>query len=87
MFGLLDMIHSGTKNNKDYNHFLIAVDDFSKNNWSLLLRKKTAQKNSKEFSIFFRKSNRKPNLKDLDDGKEFSRKNFTYLPINKDIEK
>ena len=68
---LLDMIDYGTKNNNGFRYILVVIDNFSKFGWTTPLKNKYAQAILDEFSKIIKTSNRKPNLIESDDGKEF----------------
>ena len=80
---LLDMIDYGTKNNYGYRYILVVIDNFSKFGWTTPLKNKHAQSITDEFSKIIKTSNRKPNLVESDDGKEFVNKIFNeFLKLN-----
>ena len=61
------MIDYGTKNKKEHN--LFAIDNFFKCGWSIAVENKISQTVTNEFSDNIRKSNRKPSLIEIDNGK------------------
>ena len=81
---LLDMNDYGPKNNRGYRFILVVVDNFSKFGWTVALKNKYAQSITDAFSQIIKTSNRKPNLLETDDGKEYVNKIFTeFLNKNK----
>ena len=84
---LLDMNDYGPKNNRGYRYILFVIDKFSKFGWTLPLKNKYAQSITDAFSEIIRSTNRKPNLLETDDGKEYVNKFFKELLNNKNIKK
>ena len=81
---LLDMNDYGPKNNKGYRYILVAIDNFSKFGWTIPLKNKFSQSITDAFSQIIKSSNRKPNLLETDDGKEYVNKIFNeFLNYNK----
>ena len=79
---LLDMNDYGIKNNKGYRYILVVIDNFSKFGWTVPLKNKYAQSIIDAFSQIIKTSNRKPNLLETDDGKEYVNKIFNEF-LNK----
>ena len=75
----LDMNDYGPKNNRGYRYILVVVDNFSKFGWTIPLKNKFAQSITDAFSEIIKSSNRKPNLLETDDGKEYVNKIFNEL--------
>ena len=84
---LLDMNDYGRKNNRGYRYILVVVDNFSKFGWTIPLKNKFAQSITDAFSEIIKSSNRKPNLLETDDGKEYVNKNFKELLKNNNIKR
>ena len=82
---LLDMNDYGPKNNKGYRYILVVIDDFSKFGWTIPLKNKYAQSITDAFSELIKSSNRKPNLLETDDGKEYVNKIFNEFSNNDNI--
>ena len=81
---LLDMNDYGPKNNKGYRYILVVIDNFSKFGWTIPLKNKFSQSITDAFSEIIKSSNRKPNLLETDDGKEYINKIFNeFININK----
>ena len=64
----------GPENNRGYRYVLVVVDNFSEFGWTIPLKNKYAQSIRDTFSEIIRSSNRKPNLLETDDGKEYVNK-------------
>ena len=84
---LLDMNDYGPKNNKGYRYILLVIDNFSKFGWTIPLKNKFSQSISDAFSEIIKSSNRKPNLFETDDGKEYVNKIFTEFLNNNKIKR
>ena len=82
---LLDMNDYGPKNNRSYRYILVAIDNFSKLGWKIPSRNKYAQSITDAFSQIIKTSNRKPNVLETDDGKEYVNKISNEFLINKNI--
>ena len=65
---------------------LHATEKFSKFGWTVFLKTKTSQTITNSFEIFRKSSQRKPNLIETDDGRNFVNKIFTNLLNNSNIE-
>ena len=70
------------ENTTGYRCILVAIDNFSKYVWTVLLNNKNAQTIKDSFENNLITSERSPNLIETDDGKEFVKKIFTDL-LNK----
>ena len=79
---LLDMNNYGPKNNKGYRYILVVIDNFNKFGWTIPLKNNYAQSITDAFSQNVKTSNRKPNLLETDDGKEYGNKIFNEF-LNK----
>ena len=75
------------KNNKGYRYILVVFDNFSKFGWTIPLKNKNAQSIPDTFSEIIKSSNRKPNLLETDDGKEYVNKTFNELLNNHNIKR
>ena len=75
------------KNNKGYRYILVVIDNFSKFGWTTPLRNKYAQSITDAFSEIIKSSNRKPNLLETDDGKEYVNKVFGEFLNNHNIKR
>ena len=84
---LLDMNDYGIKNNKGYRYILVVIDNFSKFGWTTPLKNKYAQSITDAFSEIMKSSNRKPNLLETDDGKEYVNKIFNEFLNNNNIKR
>ena len=84
---LLDMNDYGPKNNKGYRYILVVIDNFSKFGWTTPLKKKYAQSVTDAFSEIIKSSNRKPNLLETDDGKEYVNNIFNEFSNNNNIKR
>ena len=84
---LLDMNDYGPKNNKGYRYILVVIDNFSKFAWTIPLKNKYAQSITDAFSEIIKSSNRKPNLLETDDGKEYVNKIFNEFLNNNKIKR
>ena len=62
------------KNNRGYRYVLVVIDNFSEFGWTIPLKNKYAQSIRDTFSEIIKSSNRKPNLLETDDGKEYVNK-------------
>ena len=68
---LLDKNDYGPKNNRGYRYILVIIENFSKFARTIPLKNKYAQSITDAFSEIIKSSNRKPNLLETDDGKEY----------------
>ena len=84
---LLDMNDYGIKNNKGYRYILVVIDNFSRFGWTTPLKNKYAQSITNAFSEIMKSSNRKPNLLETDDGKEYVNKIFNEFLNNNNIKR
>ena len=84
---LLDMNDYGPKNNKGYRYILVVIDNFSKFGWTIPLKNKFSQPITDVFSEIIKSSNRKPNLLETDDGKEYVNKIFDEFLNNNKIKR
>ena len=84
---LLDMNDYGPKNNKGYRYILVVIDNFSKFGWTIPLKNKFSQSITDAFSEIIKSSNRKPNLLETDDGKEYVNKIFNEFLNNNKIKR
>ena len=84
---LLDMNDYGPKNNRGYRYILVVIDNFSKFGWTISLKNKYAQSITDAFSEIIKSSNRKPNLLETDDGKEYVNKIFNDFLNNNNIKR
>ena len=84
---LLDMNDYGPKNNKGYRYILVVIDNFSKFGWTIPLKNKFSQSITDAFSEIIKSSNRKPNLLETDDGKEYVNKIFNEFLNNNRIKR
>ena len=84
---LLDMNDYGRRKNKGYRYILVVIDNFSKFGWTIPLKNKYAQSITDAFSEIMKSSNRKPDLLETDDGKEYVNKNFNEFLDNHNIER
>ena len=66
----------GPKNNRGYRYILVVINNFSKFVSTIPLKNKYAQSITDAFSETIKSSNRKPNLLETDDGKEYVDKIF-----------
>ena len=64
----------GLKNNRDYRYVLVVIDNFSEFGWTIPLTNNYAPLITDTFSEIVKSSNRKPNLLETDDGKEYINK-------------
>ena len=83
---ILDLINDGTRNKKGYRSVLVVIDNFSDQRWSIQLKSETSKALTKKDSHIINKSNRKPNLIEKDDRKEFRNEIFTEMLNSKDVE-
>ena len=58
---------------------LVVFDNFSKFGWTIPLKNKYAQSITDGFSEIIKSPNRKPNLLETDDGKEYVNKIFERI--------
>ena len=84
---LLDMNDYGPKNNKGYRYILVVIDNFSMFGWTISLKNKFSQSITDAFSEIIKSSNRKPNLLETDDGKEYVNKIFNEFLNNNKIKR
>ena len=84
---LLDMNDYGPRNNRGYRYILVVIDNFSKFGWTKPLKNKYAQSITDAFSEIIKSSNRKPNLLETDDGKEYVNKIFNEFLNNNKIKR
>ena len=84
---LLDMNDYGIKNNKGYRYILVVIHNFSKFGWTTPLKNKYAQSITDAFSEIMKSSNRKPNVLETDDGKEYVNKIFNEFLNNNNIKR
>ena len=84
---LLDMNDYVPKNNKGYRYILVVIDNFSKFGWTTPLKNKFSQSITDAFSEIIKSSNRKPNLLETDDGKEYVNKIFNEFLNNNKIKR
>ena len=84
---LLDLNDYGPKNNKSYRYILVVIDNFSKFGWTIPLKNKFSQSITDAFSEIIKSSNRKPNLLETDDGKEYINKIFNEFLNNNKIKR
>ena len=84
---LLDMNDYDPKNNSSYRYILVVIDNFSKFGWTIPLKNKYAQSITDAFSKIIKSSNRKPNLLETDDCKEYVNKIFNEFLINNNIKR
>ena len=84
---LLDMNDYGPKNNKSYRYILVVIDNFSRFGWTIPLKNKFSQSITDAFSEIIKSSNRKPNLLETDDGKEYVNKTFNEFLNNNKIKR
>ena len=71
-----------SRENRGFKYILNVIDCFSKFNWCVALKKKTASEVSDAFEQIFKKSIRKPVLLHTDMGKEFVNSTFQKLLKN-----
>ena len=67
---MLDFIDYGMEINREWRHFLVVVDKFSKNGFGVPLQIGAAQKIRNSISNIIHTSKRIPSLIETDDGKE-----------------
>ena len=84
---LLDMNDYGPKNNRSYRYIFVVIDNYSKFGWTITLRNKFSQSITDAFSEIIKSSNRKPNLLETDDGKEYVNKIFNEFLNNNKIKR
>ena len=63
-----------SKQNKNYEYILIVIDFFSKHSWCYPLKNKNYNEILNSFKDIFKKSKRKPNFIQSDEGSEFTNK-------------
>ena len=68
-----------SRENRGYKYILNVIDCFSKFNWCVALKKKTASEVSDAFEQILKESKRKPVLLHTDMGKEFVNATFQTL--------
>ena len=68
---ILDLKDYGSENIRGYRYVLVVIDNFSKYGWTVPLKNKNAQTIKDSFENILTNSKRKPNLIELDRGKEF----------------
>ena len=83
----LDMNDYGPKNNKGYRYILVVIGNFSKFGWTIPLKNKFSHSITDAFSEIIKSSNRKPNLLETDDGKEYVNKIFNEFLNNNKIKR
>ena len=84
---LLDMKDYGPKNNRSYRYILVVIDKYSKFGWTIPLNNKFSQSITDAFSEIIKSSNRKPNLLETDNGKEYVNKIFNEFLNNNKIKR
>ena len=84
---LLDMNDYAHKNNRGYRYTLVVIDNFSKFRRTIPLKNKYAQSITEAFSEIIKSSNRKPNLLETHDGKEYVNKTFNEFLNNNKIKR
>ena len=84
---LLDMNDYGPRNKKGYRYILVVFDNFSKFGWTIPVKNKFSQSITHAFSEIIKSSNRKPNLLETDDGKEYVNKIFNEVLNNNKIKR
>ena len=84
---LLDMNDYGPQNNRSYRYIFVVIDNFSKFGWTIPLKTKFSQSITDTFSEIIKSSNRKPNLLETDDGKEYVNKIFNEFLNNNKIKR
>ena len=62
------------KENNNYNYILTVIDFFSKHSWCYPLKSKTSNEIINSFKDIFKKSKRKPNFIQSDEGSEVTNK-------------
>ena len=67
----LNMNDYGPENNRGYRYVLVVIDNFNEFGWTIPLTNKYAPSITDTFSEIVKSSNRKPNLLETDDGKEY----------------
>ena len=68
---ILDLKDYGPKNNRGYRYVLVTIDNFSKFGFTVPLKNKNAQTIKDSFENIIISAKRKPNLIEIDRGKEF----------------
>ena len=82
---ILDLKDYGPKNNRGYRYVLVNIENVSKIGWTVPLKNKNAQTKKDSFKNIFKKSKRKPNWIETDDGSEIVNKIFTNRLITKTL--
>ena len=82
---ILDLKDYGPENNRQYRYVLVTIDNFSKFGWTSPLKNKDAQTIKDSFENILISSKRKPNLIELDRGKEFYNNIFQDFLIKNNI--
>ena len=85
-----DFLHSknfGPDINRDKGYITVVFDDFSKIDWTVLLKIRNAQTTTISFDNILKYSNRKPSLIETDDAKKIVKKIFTNLWKNKNTQR
>ena len=72
------------KTKKSYGQNFVVSDSYSNCGWCLLSKNKTSETITNQFFAIFYKSNRKANLIESEDGKDFPDKIFTEYQNSKD---
>ena len=75
------------KNNRVYRYVLVIIDNFNKFGWTLPLENKYSQSITDSISKNNKSSNRKSNLLETVDGKEYVIKSFNEFWDNNDIKR
>ena len=81
------MNEDGPKNNSGYRYILVVIDIFSNFSCTIPLKNKCALSITDTFSGIVKSSNRKPNLLETDDGKEYINKIFNEFLNKNDIKR
>ena len=79
---LLDMNEYSPNINRGYRYILVVIDNFSKFHWTIPLKNKYALSITDAFSQIVKTSKRKPNLLEIDDGKEYANEDFNEFLNN-----
>ena len=82
---ILDLHDYCPKNNRGYRYTLVVIDNFSKFGWIIRLKNKCAQSIRDAFSEVVKSSERKPNLLETDEGKEYVIKIFKEISHKQNI--
>ena len=81
---ILDLKDYGPEKNRGYRYVSVIIDNFSKFGWTVPIKIKNAQTIKDSFENILKKSKRKPNLIEIDHGKEFYNNIFQeFLNKNK----